>query len=111
MPNIPQNVTSSQLGNYYIPVNHIEDVFHIEDGDFPAIAMLVYQRVVFFFGWKKTPNETSKLITGTQQESLRRDLQKPAANLGEFAGRFWSQIWDETYCFDKVDKEMDVGLS
>ena len=39
------------------------------------------------------------------QDSLRRDLKKPAANLGEFAGRFWSQIWDETYCFDKMDKE------
>ena len=74
--------------------------------------MLVYQRVVFVLVGKKTQNETSKLITQrTQQESLRRDLQKPAANLGEFAGRFWSQIWDETYCFDKVDKEMDVGLS
>lgn len=40
-----------------------------------------------------------------QQDSLRRDLKKPAANLGEFAGHFWSQIWDETYCFDKMDKE------
>ena len=39
------------------------------------------------------------------QDTLRRDLKKPAANLGEFAGRFWSQIWDETYCVDKMDKE------
>ena len=93
------------------------------------------------------------------EATLRQELRKPPANLGDFAGRFWSQrrgcaggdffvvswlgcvrfsglkwfsfgycgwfpnhftakidkfllpfqrqprIWDETYCFDKVDKD------
>mmetsp|Transcript_45246 Transcript_45246/g.105863 ORF Transcript_45246/g.105863 Transcript_45246/m.105863 type:complete len:598 (-) Transcript_45246:51-1844(-) len=59
-------------------------------------------------------NLTSTFASLSQDEfnmkkaSLRRDLQKPPANLPEFAGRFWGQIWDETYCFDKVDKELQL---
>ena len=41
-----------------------------------------------------------------RKDTMRRDLVKPPANLAEFAGRFWGQIWDQTYCFDKVDKQL-----
>ena len=48
----------------------------------------------------------SKEEFNVRKASLRRELQRPPANLAEFAGRFWGQIWDETYCFDKMDKEL-----
>lgn len=77
-------------------------------------------------GFRETPDVVATLIDQTvknltqsfhqmspkefevRKDSLRRDLKKPAANLGEFAGHFWSQIWDETYCFDKMDKELKL---
>ncbi|CAL1126084.1 unnamed protein product, partial [Cladocopium goreaui] len=77
-------------------------------------------------GFRETPDVVATLIDQTvknltqsfhqmspkefevRKDSLRCDLKKPAANLGEFAGHFWSQIWDETYCFDKMDKELKL---
>lgn len=57
-------------------------------------------------------NLTSKFATLSESEfnvrkaSLRRDLSKPPSNLGEYASKFWGQIWDETYCFDKAEREV-----
>ncbi|CAJ1349978.1 unnamed protein product [Effrenium voratum] len=76
-------------------------------------------------GFRESPDVVAQLIDSTvrnltsafamkpaelevRKATLRQELKKPPANLGDFAGRFWSQIWDETYCFDKVDKELKV---
>eukprot|EP00930_Biecheleria_cincta_P034902 TRINITY_DN24053_c0_g1_i1.p1 TRINITY_DN24053_c0_g1~~TRINITY_DN24053_c0_g1_i1.p1 ORF type:complete len:1037 (+),score=233.28 TRINITY_DN24053_c0_g1_i1:89-3199(+) len=75
-------------------------------------------------GFRKDPDQVGLLIEDTVQNltskfaslsesefnvrkaSLRRDLSKPPSNLGEYAGKFWGQIWDETYCFDKAEREV-----
>jgi len=37
----------------------------------------------------------------TRKSALRTSLTKKAATMSQFAGRYWAQIWDETYCFQK----------
>mmetsp|Transcript_25433 Transcript_25433/g.46173 ORF Transcript_25433/g.46173 Transcript_25433/m.46173 type:complete len:1008 (+) Transcript_25433:55-3078(+) len=75
-------------------------------------------------GFRETPDVVEELIESTVQNltsqfanlddkefevrkaSLRSDLVKPPANLASFAGKFWGQIWDKTYCFDKAQREV-----
>jgi len=75
-------------------------------------------------GFREQPDAVEKLIESTVQNltstfanldqkefevrkaSLRSDLVKPPANLGSLAGKFWGQIWDKTYCFDKAEREV-----
>eukprot|EP00931_Biecheleriopsis_adriatica_P097944 TRINITY_DN7182_c0_g1_i4.p1 TRINITY_DN7182_c0_g1~~TRINITY_DN7182_c0_g1_i4.p1 ORF type:complete len:1122 (-),score=344.81 TRINITY_DN7182_c0_g1_i4:23-3388(-) len=77
-------------------------------------------------GFRETPDSVEKLIESTVQnltstfaaldenefatrkETLRKDLIKPPSNLGDFAGKYWKEIWDETYCFDKREKEVKL---
>ena len=91
---------------------------------FTTVHLDILEIRILVQGFRQPPDNVELLIesavsnlTGTfagmtrnefevRKATLRRELKKPPANLAEFAGRFWSQIWDQTYCFDKVEKEL-----
>lgn len=70
-------------------------------------------------GFREAPDTVERLIEGTVQnlteaigkmspeefqtrkQSLRTILTKRAATMWQFSGRYWDQIWDQTYCFQK----------
>jgi secreted Zn-dependent insulinase-like peptidase len=42
----------------------------------------------------------------TRKSTLRTSLTHKASTLSQVAGRYWSHIWDKTYCFQKVDLQL-----
>jgi len=42
----------------------------------------------------------------TRKRTLRSTLTKPPATMSHWAGHYWGQIWDQTYCFQKRDLQM-----
>jgi insulysin len=71
-------------------------------------------------GFRKNPDEVEVLIENTVQnltsriaaldheefvtrkDSLRVSLEKKDSTMSAVAGRYWGQIWDRTYCFNKT---------
>jgi len=43
----------------------------------------------------------------TRKRTLRTSLTKPPATMGHLAGRYWNQIWDQTYCFQKHSLQVE----
>jgi len=88
-----------------------------------AHASIVEVRVLVQ-GFREQPDTVEALIEGTVQNlthlvagmsqeefatrknSLRTSLAKPPATMGQYAGKFWGQIWDQTYCFQKLKLEL-----
>jgi len=76
-------------------------------------------------GFREDPDSVEHLIEGTvanltsfissmeqeefetRKRSFRDALAKKHQTMAQFAGRFWGQIWDHTYCFAKREMELE----
>jgi len=75
-------------------------------------------------GFRESPDVVQALIEGTVQNltssiaaisqddfqirkgTLRTSLLKEPATMSQFKGKFWGQIWDEEYCFNKQQLQL-----
>eukprot|EP00747_Dinoflagellata_sp_TGD_P181804 gnl/TRDRNA2_/TRDRNA2_35769_c0_seq1.p1 gnl/TRDRNA2_/TRDRNA2_35769_c0~~gnl/TRDRNA2_/TRDRNA2_35769_c0_seq1.p1 ORF type:complete len:1021 (+),score=241.79 gnl/TRDRNA2_/TRDRNA2_35769_c0_seq1:163-3225(+) len=72
-------------------------------------------------GFRERPDVVGDLIEGTVQnltsriasmdlkefntrkQTLRQSLSKKTSTMGQFAGKYWNQIWEQNYCFQKQE--------